>query len=133
MAEEGVIWSGIREFNAAIDAMVARTSAANYSAVMDAAHAIEAATKDNAPVVSGTLRRSIMVDGPHAEDSTGAKASVGPTVAYGRRVELGFSGTDSIGRSFSSSGKPYFEPGVQGVMQDLPRIYAASWAKAIAL
>ena len=35
---------------------------------------------------------------------------VGPTVPYGRRIELGYSGTDSKGRTYNQPPHPYLRP-----------------------
>lgn len=83
-----------------------------------------------AHVITGTLRRSIHIGGwtqmspdfaqggaspysdiggnKHGEDN--ARIFVGTNVAYGRREEFGFIGTDSLGRTFNQPPHPYLRP-----------------------
>lgn len=87
--------------------------------------------KRNAHFVTGTLRRSLHIGSHTAEtpdfnpggddsqygDVGGASSSrdeaevfVGTDVPYGRREELGFIGSDSLGRRYNFSGHPYLRP-----------------------
>lgn len=84
--------------------------------------------KRNAPIVTGTLRRSIHIGG-HTEltpDFTsgegyddiggnvvgpaGATLLVGTDLAYAARIEFGFMGADSLGRTFHQAAQPYLRP-----------------------
>lgn len=132
-------WTGIPEFNAALDDLVARVDAASAAGIVKVAHLIEEQAKANASgrpgpnVVSGTLRRSIVLD-PESpvRSGTGWTISVGPSVLYGRRVELGFKGTDSLGRTFTGTGKyPYFRPAVESVVPQIADVMRDAWATAI--
>ena len=38
---------------------------------------------------------------------------VGTNVEYGRRVEMGFVGTDSLGRTYNQAPKPYLRPALE--------------------
>ena len=111
---------GNAEFDAALLAMVARVEAEAVRCARDAALMIEAAAKRNAPVQTGTLRRSVSAfpGGGHIGD---IGYSVAPTVVYARRIELGFVGPDSLGRVYNQQGKPYLKPAVH---QSLPGIAA---------
>lgn len=106
---------GVSEFVAALEAMDARVEVATRTAVANSALMIQRQAQTNASgrpgpnVRSGTLRRSFRVDGPH-RIGTGWEARIGPTVIYSRRVELGFDGTDSIGRIYHQPPYPYFGP-----------------------
>lgn len=74
-------------------------------AVRAAALPIQNAAKVNAPVLTGTLRRSI-----HTEvqlDGVGAVARVGTDVPYARRIEYGFQDTDALGRRYHQPARPY--------------------------
>ncbi len=129
---------GVGDFRHAMEVMVAAAAAASMLAVGEAALAIEAEAKANFSgshrkgqphvggnkpnVVTGTLRRSIHVEGPLATHD-GATATVGPSMIYGRRVELGFKG---------STAYPYFQPGVDKVTPRIAEIAARQWAAAIA-
>ncbi|WP_166345109.1 HK97 gp10 family phage protein [Phytoactinopolyspora limicola] len=71
---------------------------------------IETDARRNAPVVSGTLRRSIT----HRFSGDGRAASmsaiIGTDVAYARRIEFGFVGADSLGRVYNQAPQPYLGP-----------------------
>ena len=82
---------------------------------LDAAEAMgwtilaEAVTE--APVISGTLRRSGTVE-------RGAKSvRAGFGVIYARRVHEGFSGQDKLGRTFNQPGNPYLVRGVRAAQR----------------
>lgn len=132
-------WTGIPEFNAALDDLVARVDAASAAGIVKVAHLIEAQAKANASgrpgpnVITGTLRRSIVLD-PESpvRSGDGWTISVGPSVLYGRRVELGFRGTDSIGRTFTGAGKyPYFTPAVESIIPRIADVMRDAWATAV--
>lgn len=123
---------GLSEFSRALDDIVARANVATRAAVAEAAHLIEAEAKKRAPVETGTLRRSIRVEGPKAESLAVYSARIGPTVIYGRRIELGFRGSDSLGRVYNQAGQPYLRPAFESVNDRLAEIFRRSWSKAIA-
>ncbi len=106
---------GVPEFDAALQAMAGRVDMASRATVGDAAHMVERQTKLNATgrpgpkVRSGRLRGGIRVVGPRRA-AGGWEAMVGPTVVYSRRIELGFDGTDAIGRTYHQPPYPYFQP-----------------------
>lgn len=120
---------GLREFQLALDKIMAQAEYATKKSVVEGAHQIEAKTKAGAPVVTGTLRRSIAVFGPKREGLAVYSARVGPTTVYGRRVSLGFHGPDSRGRVYNQSGNPYFETGFRRA--DLQQIFTRNWAAAL--
>ncbi len=62
-----------------------------------------------APLKTGTLRRSIHVLTTELTP-TRAVVSVGPDVPYGRRLEFGFVGKDSLGRNYHQGPRPYMRP-----------------------
>lgn len=78
---------------------------------------IQNAAKQNAPVLSGTLRRSIHVGG-HTFGGGGGdiggnsatQVAVGTNLAYARRIEYGFSGADALGRVYNQAAQPYLRP-----------------------
>ena len=61
-----------------------------------------------APYLTGNLRRSGRLD----ERTQGEVAVVfgGPGAPYARRIELGFSGQDSLGRRYNQPARPYLRP-----------------------
>ena len=120
---------GLREFQVALDRIMAQAELATKKSVAEGAHAIEAKTKAGAPVVTGTLRRSIAVFGPKREGLAVYSARVGPTTVYGRRISLGFRGPDSLGRVYNQSGNPYFQTGFHRV--DIQEIFTRNWAAAL--
>lgn len=63
-------------------------------------------------VVSGTMRRSIHVEGPEGLGAGTYRARVGPSVIYARRFDLGFFSTDSLGRVYAKRGAQ--PPGLLG-------------------
>lgn len=89
--------------------------------------------KRRAPIVTGTLRRSIHIGGhtaltPDFEghdiggnevDATHAQVLVGTDVEYAARIEFGFMGADSLGRTYHQSPQPYLRPAVD---ENLERI-----------
>jgi hypothetical protein len=119
--------------------MVARAEQGGLAALSRVAHMVQAQAMVNASgearwtngrpgprarqggtgpgVVSGSLRRSIMVDGPTSMGSGEWMMLVGPTMRYSRRLELGFEGADSRGRSFHQPPYPYLKPAFDFVVQ----------------
>jgi hypothetical protein len=90
---------------AALNAMVARLEAAAPSVVASGALMIQAVGMQNTHVQTGSLRRSWRTL------SEGLSASIGPTMIYARRQELGFRGPDSLGRVYTNDpGWPYVRP-----------------------
>lgn len=121
---------GAPEFEAALAAMVARVRVGAVKAAQDAAHLVEGAAKGRAPVETGTLRRSIR-SWISREDVTETGYSVGPTVVYARRIELGFHGPDSLGRVYHQGPHPYLKPAVQDSLPGIARIIQTRMAAAL--
>ncbi len=109
---------GVGEFVAALEAMDARVDLACRNTVRDGAQVIQRQARMNASgrpgprVRTGTLRRSITIRYPHRGGGVW-EAQIGPTVIYARRVELGFDGSDAIGRTYHQPPYPYFRPAFQ--------------------
>ncbi len=70
-------------------------------------------------VLTGRLRTSIT----HrvSIDGRNVVGVVGTNVPYARRLELGFSGTDSKGRNINQGARPYLVPALK---ENLPRLVA---------
>lgn len=135
-----VSWIGVREFEAAITRMVTEAEAAAKSTVTKSAALVEKAAKQNFEgthkrgephqggdkpnVVTGTLRRSIRHE-PVRKLGVGTfGTTVGPATIYGRRVELGFAG---------SQGYPYFGPAVEANRERMLEIAQENWRNALSL
>lgn len=130
-----IIWHGADLLEDAFTAQIERARGRASSAVLAAAHAVEAHMKLRAgeggrhakgtptpaspgggpAVISGTLRRSIMVEGPSSWGLAGFSARIGPTVIYGRRIELEY-------------GYPYAAPGLRDALPEIAAIFAREWA-----
>jgi hypothetical protein len=129
---------GVSEFRAAIDASIARQLAATRKATATAAHLVETRAKEHLTesshprgtptpslpghppaLVSGTLRRSVRVEGPTTVDGTSFTASVGPTAVYGRAQELGDGPLPA---------RPFLTPALQYADADITALYEAAWS-----
>jgi hypothetical protein len=130
------ILQGVPEVHAALAQLSVRISTESRLAIAEAAATVESAAKQNASgrpgpnVITGTLRRSITHDPITPYGAGGWQTQVGPTVIYGRRVELGFSGADSRGRTFNQPGYPYFGTAVAATQSRVEAIFAARIAAA---
>jgi HK97 gp10 family phage protein len=139
-------WIGIPEVISAIGRMEKKVDEAGRLTTIQVAAETEARAKANfhgshkrgrphvggekPNIVSGTLRRSIMFT-PPARIAGGYSTTVGPTTEYGRRVELGFKGTDSLGRRYNQPAFPYFGPAVKETRVRAHEIAVTNWAAAI--
>jgi hypothetical protein len=80
---------------------------------------------------TGKLRTSI---GVHEVSQVGPgrwMSKTGPTMAYGRRVELGFVGADARGRRYNQPGYPYMAPGFEKARPEIVAIYEEEVRKAL--
>ena len=135
----GISIEGVPGFEASIDALIAAAQEAARTAVMTGAHLIEAQAKQsmNGPgpqVRTGTLRRSINVIDTTTLGAGSYQARIAPTVIYGRRMELGYHGTDSLGRSYQNPGQkayPYLSTGLNRSLPLLQGVFAAAWQTAM--
>lgn len=131
-----VEWLGVREFVAALDRMSTAMTEAGGPAVAAAAKVLQAEAKAQASgrpgpnVISGDLRSSIVIDGPSRRTPWSWEALVGPTTRYGRRIELGFRGTDSLGRHFDQPPYPFLSPAFTAATEAMFTACRASWAAA---
>jgi HK97 gp10 family phage protein len=123
-------FSGAKEFRDALEAVVVAVDETTKAAVASAAHLVQAAAMQRAPVATGTLRRSLHVEGPKSEGAGAYSAQIGPSVIYARRVELGFSGPDALGRVYDQKAKPYLAPGLDSVQADIAALFERQWAAA---
>jgi hypothetical protein len=117
---------------AALSALIGKISAAGAVAVKGAALIVQQAGMARTPVLSGTLRRSWKT----SEGPTGSgiySAFTGPTMVYARRIELGFKGQDSLGRTYNQAPSPYVRPAYLESLTAVKSFIAQSIARAIHL
>ena len=75
-------------------------------------------------LISGTLRRSVQVQGPTSVGGTSFTASTGPTAVYGRIQELG----GVAGRGSRLPARPYVQPGVTDAGPELRDMFQKAWS-----
>lgn len=137
-------WLGLSEVLASFEKVSAQADAATRSIVAKAAATAEAAAKANFQgshakgqphvggsmpnVVTGNLRRSITHTTVTRTGLAEYSSKVGPTMIYGRRVELGYPGGGG-GRGHQMTRPfPYFDPGVRTARAQFSAIAASEWA-----
>lgn len=84
---------------------VAFGGSAMNAPLMAGAQIVANDARTKAPVLSGTLRRSI-----GTEVISSGVVAVGTSVPYARRIEMGFEGADKRGRVYHQAAKPYLRP-----------------------
>lgn len=129
-----VRWEGLPRFDRAVLDHIEDARDAAHQFVSQGLHLIEAKIKVRAgeggrhargtptpasrgggpAVISGTLRRSITVGPIDAKGIAGFEGETGPTVIYGRRVELGY-------------GYPYTAPGADDAIPGLRALQSRLW------
>jgi hypothetical protein len=80
---------------------------------------------------TGKLRTSIGVHEVHQVGPGRWMSKTGPTMVYGRRVELGFTGEDSKLRTYDQPAYPYMRPGFEKARPELEALYAEEVRKAM--
>lgn len=82
------------------------------AAVIAGGRVIANEASDRSPYITGTNASSIV--NPPVKDiqrtATSCSGKVGPTTPYGRRLEFGFVGEDSLGRNYHQAAQPYMRP-----------------------
>jgi hypothetical protein len=81
---------------------------------------------------SGYLARSIQFEGPRELSKGRWETTIGPKAAYGRRIELGFRGKDSLGRTYDQGPLPYMAPGLEESRYEVEAIAKREWERAMA-
>ena len=130
--------AGLKEFSAAIDKMIADVDIATHLAVSKGISVIERQAKENATgrpgpnIEFGNLRRSIRSTPVQALGAGSYMAEVGPRMIYGRRIELGMQGPDSLGRQINQQPYPFLGPAVKWATDEaLPLIFERSWGRQV--
>ena len=95
--------------------------------------------------ISENLKNSIRIFSTIEIEPGTWETRVGPTMIYARRVELGFSGVDSLGRDFKphvdSEGRlttggrpyPYLRPALNEARPVINRLIENEWKKALSI
>ena len=78
-----------------------------HDAVQKGCYLVEGDAKRLVPVDTSRLRTSITNE---VEETVGR---VGSNVEYARRIEMGFVGTDALGRTYNQAPKPYLRPALE--------------------
>lgn len=101
--------AALQESNALDDALVA------------AGQPVANTAREKAPVITGTLRRSIRVEliGP-------GDVRIGSDVAYARRIEFGFMGRDRLGREYHQAAQSYLRAAMDEHRERLRAAIAAA-------
>jgi hypothetical protein len=132
MAESVTIrFEGLPAWNAAVDGLIERGNLAAREVVTKGAEVVANHGKQEAPVKEGTLRRGIVRTKLEEFGPAAWLAEVGPTAVYGRRVDLGFHGTDALGRNYDQAGNPYWERAQGGSEAELADLYYDIFARAL--
>ena len=130
-------FEGLSDFLAALAKLTAAADAAGEEIVTKGGHAIEAAAKkhmDGRPGPqrqTGNLSRSVRLLGVSRLKVGSWESRTGPTAIYGRRIELGFNGADSLGRVYRQPPYPYMGPGMREAVPTLNAIYRSAWGRAL--
>lgn len=145
----GMVWHGVEEFKAALDRAVADAYKSGQRGANAAAALVEKTTKDKLrqkthrrgtptpsrpgeppALVSGQLRRSVLIVPAQPTGKTAWTAKVGPTAVYARIQELGGQlaynprhGMWRKGQEGSLPARPFLEPSVQELIDS-----GALWA-----
>lgn len=94
---------------------------------------VEAIAKSLSPVMTGANRASIFTKtskgirgqpgnaGDFTPDVQMGEVIVAPSMVYSARLEFGFSGKDSLGRTYSQAAQPYLTPAAEQAPQFLER------------
>ena len=88
-----------------------------------------------APTPGKPTRRTGQTQNSYTTDKTAMgesawKSETGPTVKWGRRLELGFHGVDSLGRDYSNPGQPPYpslKPGLMASRTELDGMVHEVW------
>ncbi|MFF7142235.1 hypothetical protein ACFZB5_13435 [Streptomyces nodosus] len=147
----GVQVVGLAQLFAAFEGMATSLNYATRIATVQASHLLEREIKqqlstsshkkgtptpsapgDPPSLITGTLRRSISVKGPHPLGLGRWEAQIGPTAVYGRIQELG--GVTGRGGATELPARPYVKPAFEKLAATgaLTRLYHSAWRTALA-
>ncbi|MFJ5151356.1 hypothetical protein ACIQCF_07170 [Streptomyces sp. NPDC088353] len=141
---------GLSALHAAMEGLAKSLNAATRTATAQASHLLEREIKqqlstsshqkgtptpsspgDPPSLITGTLRRSISVKGPHPLGMGRWEAQIGPTAVYGRIQELG--GVTGRGGATELPARPYVKPAFEKLAATgaLTALYHSAWRRAI--
>ena len=140
-----IVWDGLREFRDGIDELITRADEAARKVVTDGGHLIERRAKQKAPVLTGTLRRSIHVDSVTRLGVGRWESKTGPSVIYARQREFGgtivprnasvlaWKGPNGMvfAKSVYQKGKPYMKPAFDESVSGLRELYRVAFREAL--
>jgi hypothetical protein len=131
-------WVGIPEFKAAAEKLAKQADVASRMILVQSASLVVRNAQENfvgshrrnkphvggskPNVVTGQTRRSIKFEGVVRVGLATYMTRVGPTVAWGRRLELGMNGKGAY---------PYFGPAVEKSRIQFPSIASSAWGAAM--
>jgi len=118
-------------FGTAVDELVVKAAEAAQAFVSLGGLVLVAAMQPHTPVETGTLRRSERVDQVSMMGPGVWQSQSGPTVVYGRRLDQGFHGADSLGRHYNQAGTFYVEAGVTDAQGALEALHEKVMAEAV--
>ncbi len=124
---------GVDGVERALAKMTSAVPMAAREALSEGAAVIERNIRDRAPRRSGALADSVTSVGPSGSSISmrGMSVEIGPTTPYGRRIELGFHGADSLGRVYDQEGRPYVEPGVEASLEEVAVVVERAYESVI--
>lgn len=119
---------GEKDLIATLDSIKNESEKTVGTAMALAAVKVKNRARGRVPKVTRTLERSIHPDNLQVGNSK-VTIDIGTDVEYARRIELGFAGTDSLGRRYNQPAHPYLRPALmdskQEVQQDVSRAMKA--------
>lgn len=80
---------------------------------------------------TGNLQKSILIDGPNRVGPASYSAKVGPTILYGRRVELGYEGGGGGRGQQTTRPFPYMGPALEKSRDEIISLYHEQVRKAV--
>lgn len=147
----GIQVLGMSELNVAMERLATQLGYATRTATAQASHLLEREIKkqlstsshgkgtptpsspgEPPSLITGTLRRSITVKGPHPLGMGRWESEIGPTAVYGRIQELG--GVTGRGYAATLPARPYVKPAFDKLAATgaLTRVYHSAWRAALA-
>lgn len=104
----------------AIPQLKARTTQAvrDFSSMLVERIQTAASGRPGPNIVTGNLYGSMIIDRTIGDTDGWGVATVGTEVPYSRRLELGFYGTDSLGRTYSQQPYPFFSRAIEGSVDE---------------
>lgn len=145
------VFRGQNEFYRALGHLVSRANDASRLGVAECAHLLQRQAQINSTgpprwkngqpsdrakqpnsagpgVVTGAHRRGIRVVGPWNVSFGVHRALVGGTKVYDRRLELGYTGTDSAGREYDQPPYPWLFPAWEFMVRAVwPVVWKKRW------